>query len=96
MRAIKIGTVYCATLILSACGSTDDVAGYDGLVEYVETNKVGSNTDQWIEMKNLGGEWERTGLIFGYVDDFAECQKAISGLKQVNYEREYRCIPANK
>ncbi len=43
----------------------------------------------------MAGEWERTGLIFGYVDDYEECVKAIAGLQAANYEREYRCTPAN-
>ncbi len=47
-------------------------------------------------IENLAGEWERTGLIFGYVDDQEECLKAIAGLKRVNYAREYRCASANE
>ncbi len=46
-------------------------------------------------MKNSADEWERVGLIFGYADDYDECLKAIAGLKQVNFAREYRCVPAN-
>ena len=46
-------------------------------------------------MKNMSGEWERVGLIFGYLGDYDECLKAISGLGRENYVREYRCVPAN-
>lgn len=78
-----------------ACSSKTGVAGYDNLARHVEGGRIGSDTDQWIEMKNMAGEWERTGLIFGYSGDREECEKAIAGLKQVNYAREYRCVPAN-
>ncbi|MCW2337358.1 hypothetical protein M2337_001591 [Sphingobium sp. B2D3A] len=80
---------------IAACGSGDRVSGKDGLIRQVQNNRVGTDTDYWIEMKNMDGEWERTGLIFGYVDDSGECKKAVSGLKSVNYAREYRCAPAN-
>ncbi len=54
------------------------------------------DVDHWIELKNLAGEWEQVGLIFGYIGDYDECQKAIEGLKKVNYAREYRCVPAQR
>lgn len=86
--------VLCA---LAACAkSDDDVPGYDGLVSQVESSPIGSDADHWIELKNLAGEWERTGLIFGYLGDYDECLNAIAGMKKVNYAREYRCTPANQ
>ena len=82
---------------VSACGNADKTGDTTAnLVEFVEDNKTGADTDHWIEMKNLAGEWEKTALVFGYIGDFEECQKAIAGLKKVNYAREYRCIPANQ
>lgn len=82
-------------LLATACGSEGDVPGYDALLKHVEKNRVGQDSDHWIEMGSIGGGWERVGLIFGYIDDYAECQKAIAGLKLANYAREYRCVPAN-
>jgi len=73
----------------------DNIAGYDALVEHIKAHRVGRNADQWIEMKNVFGEWERTGLIFAYSDDYEECLKAIAGLKKANADREYRCTSAN-
>lgn len=82
--------------VLAGCGQSDDsVDGLEGLERHVAGNPVGSNPDHWIEMKHSDGVWDRTGLIFGYTGDFEECQKAIAGLKEVNYVREYRCVPAN-
>lgn len=87
--------IVSCTLALAGCGSGDSIPGQDGLVRQVERGQIGSDTDQWIEMKNMAGEWEKTGLIFGYNGDNEECLKAIEGLKKVNYAREYRCSPAN-
>ncbi len=56
---------------------------------------MGSDKDHWIEMKNVTGKWEKSGLIFGYDGANDECLKAISGRKEVNYKRECRCSPAN-
>lgn len=84
-------------LMLASCGVSD--AGIDGmksLEQHIAENRVGKDPDQWIEILNMAGEWEKTGLIFGYMGDFEECQTAIAGLKKVNFNREYRCTPANK
>ena len=87
--------IAASVFLLTACGSDDGVPGYDDLSRHVEDNKVGQDSDQWIEMTNLAGQWERTGLIFGYAEDYEECQKAIAGLKKVNTARDYRCTRAN-
>jgi len=94
MRAAPL--LAASILFLSAaCGKEGSVGGYDELSAYVTGNRVGEDADQWIEMKNLSGEWERVGLIFGYHGDQEECLKAAAGLKQANFSREYRCTPAN-
>ena len=82
-------------LVLAGCSNDENIPGQYLLTKLVENNRVGEAADQWIEMKNFSNEWERTGLVFGYTDDYEECLKAIQGLKQVNYAREYRCAPAN-
>jgi hypothetical protein len=93
MRVRVVASVFA--LLLTACGEEEPVTDFDRLASHVASNKVGRDTDYWIEMRNMAGEWERTGLIFGYVDDYAECLNAVAGLKKVNYAREYRCRPAN-
>lgn len=88
--------VSALSIVASGCGNGDDgVEGHNSLVKHVERTRVGSDADHWIEMKNMAGEWERTGLIFGYLGDYDECLKAIAGLKGANDAREYRCVPAN-
>lgn len=82
-------------LLLTACKGTSDEAQYDDAVNQIGAKRIGSAADQWIEMHNSYGEWERTGLIFGYSDDREECLKAIAGLKKVNFKRDYRCTAAN-
>jgi hypothetical protein len=83
-------------LLLVGCNADPKTPeGYGEFERLVSQHPIGSDADHWIEMKNLAGEWERTGLIFGYSGDFEECEKAIAGLKKVNFAREYRCVPAN-
>lgn len=96
MKFLVLISSIAGFLLVGACTETNmKVAGYDELSEHVTKNKVGMSQDHWIEMRNMIGEWERTGLIFGYSDDYGECMKAISGLREVNFDREYRCVPAN-
>lgn len=83
------------SLLAASCGDKDEVDGYTSLERHVADNRVGGDADNWIEMRNMAGEWERTGLIFGYLGDYDECQKAIAGLHDANDAREYRCVPAN-
>lgn len=82
-------------IALASCEDRDTVQGYQALEQHVQKNRVGSSSDQWIEMMGHTGNWEKTGLIFQYDDDLEECEKAIAGMKRVNYAREYRCSPAN-
>lgn len=97
MRVLIAAVVTVATG-LSACNSSrsDDVDNLEAFETFVAKHRVGRDADHWIEMKNMSGEWERVGLVFGYLDDYDECGKAIGGLKKVNYAREYRCVPANQ
>jgi hypothetical protein len=86
-----------SSMLLNGCSDQQaKIDGYDELVAHVEKGPVGQDADHWIEYKNMAGEWEKTGLIFGYIGDFDECQKAIAGLKTANPNAEYRCAPANK
>lgn len=105
MTPVRQITLVAAVAVVAACGPvacspqpkplTAEVPGYTDLGQHVAKHPVGMSQDQWIEMRNGIGEWERTGLIFGYTDDYGECVKAIDGLKAVNFDREYRCVPAN-
>ena len=86
-------------IMLAACGSDgdkpDEIPVYNGLVGQVAGKRIGRDADHWIEMKNFAGEWERVGLIFGFIGDYEECLKVTAGMKKVNYAREYRFVPAN-
>ncbi len=92
MRSAALAVV----CFLAACSDPMDVPGHDALITHVEGKRIGGDADHWIEMKNLAGEWEKTGLIFGYIGDYDECLNAIAGMKKVNYAREYRCTPAHQ
>lgn len=91
-RAVAISALVVAA---SACASSDSTEDQMvGFQKMVESQKLGDDIDHWIEMENIAGEWEKVGLIFGYMGDHEECEKAIRGLKKVNYARNYRCVPA--
>ena len=82
--------------LAASCGDEKGAPGERRLLTHVESNRVGSDADQWIEVRSVvSGEWDKVGLIFGYQGDREECLKAIEGLKRVNTAREYRCSPAN-
>ena len=86
----------CVGMLLVGCVKQDDaMANTDALISFVHGHRIGTDPDQWIEMRNSVGDWEKTGLVFGYIGDRDECEKAIAGLKRVNYAREYRCEAAN-
>jgi hypothetical protein len=85
-------------LLAAACGSSSPMDSHNALVSQVQRTRIGSDADYWIEIRNMVGEWERVGLIFGYVGgngDHEECEKALDGLRRTNPGREYRCTPAN-
>lgn len=82
-------------LLLAACGNNDSIPGRDELMRQIANEPVGQGRDYWIEYNNMAGEWEKTGLIFGYIDDQGECAKAIAGLKTANPAANYRCTKAN-
>lgn len=85
-----------AFLLLAACGGYD--AKVRGLEKYVGSHRIGNepgkSPDQWLELKNLAGDWEKVALIFAYSDDYEGCTEIA---KQLNaaWNREHRCIPAN-
>ena len=93
---VKFGLAFSVSVVLMSCSPKgDEIPGHAALVNQVKKSQIGASQDQWIEMVNGIGEWERTGLIFGYADDYTECVKAIEGLAAVNTDRQYRCAPAN-
>jgi hypothetical protein len=94
--AAKITLTALALVTISACRShNSEIEGMKDLESYVAKNKIGADEDQWIEMRNMTGQWERVGLVFGFLGVLGECQNAIAGLKKINFAREYRCVPAN-
>ena len=76
-------------------GCSDDLdAQQRTLDRFADRNQIGSSEDYWLEMLNLAGEWERVALVYGYYDDFSGCSD-IARLLMSDYDRVYRCIPAN-
>ena len=92
----RASVILIAVLLCGAFGKSEAYKpASSNLEDFVRSATIGEDADYWIEMKNLSGEWEKTGLIFGYYGDQEECEKAIGGLKAANDAREYRCEQAN-
>jgi hypothetical protein len=91
---MKLALWLFASIGLVGCSETTALDEFEAFEAEIAANQLGSAADHWIEIKNALGEWERVGLVYGYVDDSDECKKAIAGLQKVNFEREYRCVPA--
>ncbi|WP_157013703.1 hypothetical protein [Sphingomonas parapaucimobilis] len=81
---------------IGGCADRSATDEQNAFETYVAKHQIGQSVDQWIETKSVvTGQWDRTALVFGYInDDLSECQKALSGFKQANPAREYRCAPA--
>jgi hypothetical protein len=69
--------------VLAGCSGGSEDSSSAHLERYVSKNPTGRGGDVWLEMKIVTGEWEKTGLIFGYLDDYEECLKALEGLKKL-------------
>ncbi len=61
----------------------------------VSKNRIGSGADVWIEKFNFGSEWEKTALVFGYIDDWSFCQDVVTLYMQKYPVDRYRCVTAN-
>jgi hypothetical protein len=94
-RSATEGLRFCHLLLASACGNETPTPGYETLSKHVEKNRVGAEQDQWIEMRNLAGEWERTSLFFGHYGAHEACETAIAGIREASVPRENRSTPAN-
>jgi hypothetical protein len=89
----KIALLLLASLpFISGCKEDD---GIEGLVKFVEGQKLGENTAYWFELLNSFGDWEKTLLVFGYWDNQQACNDLIGQAVSNAPVREYRCSPAN-
>lgn len=81
-------------LALGAC-SEDLDKQHQRLAKHVRENKIGSSQDFWLVKHNMFGEFERVGLIFGFMDDREFCEE-ISALYMRKFPADrYSCAPAN-
>lgn len=101
MRRARASFGLVFAILLAACSEGPLDLGErtsETFESYIKQKPVGEGGDYWIEIRNALGQWERVGLMFGYFTTEGariECENAIVGLKKVNYDREYRCEPAN-
>jgi hypothetical protein len=65
-------------------------------LEAIAKNEIGVSQNVWLVKRNAFGEYEKTTLVFGYMDDFAFCAE-IAQLYMQNFPPdEYSCIPVTK
>lgn len=89
---LVLGLVACAPeLEESQSDQTDDYINFESYV-YVEADGT-AYRNYWLEMEQFG-EWERMGLVFGWVDDRTVCEEWADWLSQEYNLREYRCVEA--
>lgn len=65
------------------------------LESYINKKQLGSSKDYWLTKKNMFGDWEKTALIFGYMDDYDVCTD-LAAMYMMKYPADtYNCMPAN-
>ncbi len=70
----------------------EDIKHWD---RFVSRNPYGSSKDQWIEKYNALGQWEKVGIVFGFMDDYEFCDDVIK-MYMARYPTDrYRCNRAN-
>ena len=82
------------TVALSGCDDDSYGDRISALEHFVSKKKMGAGTDYWFE-KNGAAGWERTILVFGYIDDLAACSELVGYAKKTNPGMAFRCTPAN-
>ena len=81
---------------LTGCSGSSYDARLASLAKHLRGKQIGDSTDHWIEKySTLANEWQRTGVIFGYSDDYEACEDFIRGLVAQYPTNRYRCVPAN-
>jgi hypothetical protein len=91
-----IGLLACITL--PACSFFADERSNEDFEKYVGSKKIGNSSDYWLVVRNRLGENERVALFFGYYTEDGtkiECENAIKGLSEINFDAKYHCEKAN-
>ena len=88
--------VALALLSLSTTASAGDPEeDIKHLDRFVSRNPYGSSKDQWIEKYNVFDQWEKVGIVFGFMDDYEFCDDVIK-MYMARYPTDrYRCNRAN-
>lgn len=65
------------------------------LTKAVSSDKYGQSSDVWLVKFNAFGEWEKTALVFGYLDDFGFCNEVATMYVNKYPSDQYSCQVAN-
>ena len=87
--------IFSSLILLAGCDSSYDEK-VEKLSSLVERNQMGG-TDYFLEKKGeyFQGEWFKTGLIFGVIDDHNLCTEIKDYLEGRYPNERYRCRPGN-
>lgn len=85
-----------ALLALGVAGCSPSLEDQQAALDrFNRGNQFGDAPDQYLVKRNAFGDWERTALIYGYLDDEAFCLE-VAELYEARYPADrYTCIPAN-
>uniref|UniRef100_A4X0S4 Uncharacterized protein n=1 Tax=Cereibacter sphaeroides (strain ATCC 17025 / ATH 2.4.3) TaxID=349102 RepID=A4X0S4_CERS5 len=99
--ALLLGSVLALAATELNAGSVEDVMedyrkALAPLLAEVRSNPLTAE-GYWLEMRNIGDEWEKMILVFGYAGagDEAACAEVLRLVAGENLERDYRCVPVN-
>lgn len=81
-------------LFVSSCSDSYENQ-QQALVSFVNKKQLGSSKDYWLTKKNMLGEWEKTVLVFGHMDDYDVCND-LASLYMSKYPLDkYSCMATN-
>ena len=68
---------------------------HDGLVTFVSRMKSEFGPAYFIEKNGFLGNWHKTVLVYGYLDDYTVCHDLINAEMAKDHRLKLRCVPAN-
>jgi hypothetical protein len=88
-RALFLSTA----ILLASCSDLD--GQLYRLEKFVSFAKVGSASDVWVVQKGITGQYNKVGLIFGFVDDYGFCKEIVELYLKRNPASQLSCNLAN-
>lgn len=91
---MRLIVIMCSILFLSSCSENYDDQ-LNSLAKHVGKKSLGNSKDYWLVKENMLGQWDKTVLIFGYMDDFDFCNELAAMYMAKHPLDKYICMAAN-